>query len=174
MAKTKRLVLTASLLIAVAGLMVAQQTGQSYSIALTGANGSSVMLTPEALHKLPQQTVTAKNEHDQTAHTYTGVYLQDVLKLAGAPAGHDLRGTAMRGYVLIEASDGYGVVFSLAELDPSINSKVVMLADTMDGKALASDQGPLKIIVPDEKRPARWIRQVARITLGTVAVQPKK
>ena len=35
-----------------------------------------------------------------------------------------------------------------------------------DGKPLDAKQGPLRLIVPDESRPARWIRQVVRIVAG--------
>ena len=39
--------------------------------------------------------------------------------------------------------------------------KVVMLVDKRDGKALDAKEGPLRIVVPDEKMRARWVRQVA-------------
>jgi hypothetical protein len=33
-------------------------------------------------------------------------------------------------------SDGYGVVYSIAELDPAMNDNQIIVADTMNGKAL--------------------------------------
>ena len=74
----------------------------------------------------------------------------------------------MTGYLLVEAADDYHVLFSLAELDTSFQDSEVLLADTIDGAPLAPDQGPLKLVVPHDKRPARWIKMVAGITIGRV------
>ena len=69
----------------------------------------------------------------------------------------------MAGYVVVQASDGYAVVFSIAETDPAINDNRIILADTMNGKPLGEHEGPLKIVAPAEKRPARWVRMVNAI-----------
>jgi hypothetical protein len=39
-------------------------------------------------------------------------------------------------------------------------------ADRKDGKPIASGEGPYRLIVPDDKRPARWVKQVRRITVA--------
>ena len=67
--------------------------------------------------------------------------------------------------VLVEAVDGYRVVFSLAELDPTLTDRVILLADTKDGQPLPSREGPFRIIVPGDKLPARWVRQVKSVTV---------
>jgi hypothetical protein len=56
-------------------------------------------------------------------------------------------------------------VFSLAELDPELTDRIFLLADTKDGQPLPLREGPLRIIVPGEKRPARWVRQVKALTV---------
>jgi hypothetical protein len=66
----------------------------------------------------------------------------------------------MATYVLVEAADNYRVVFSLAELDSGFLDSEVLLADTMDGAALAAGEGPFKLVAPHEKRPARWVKMV--------------
>ena len=68
-----------------------------------------------------------------------------------------LRGENLSKYLQIKAADGYGVLFSLAELDSSFTSKVVILADKMEGKPIPKGKGPFRIIVPDERKPARSI-----------------
>ena len=68
--------------------------------------------------------------------------------------------------MLAEASDGYRVLFSIAELDARFTDRVVILADRKDGQPLPAAEGPYRLIVPGEKRPARWARQVTRISLG--------
>ncbi len=138
----------------------------SYAIPVSGTVKTPVTLTPEVMHKLPRHTLDAKNEHDPTAHSYSGVYLTDVLQMAGVPSGHDLRGAALKTYILVEARDNYAVVFSIAETDAGFTNKIELVADEIDGKPFAAEQGPLKLIVPDEKRPARWIRQISAIKVG--------
>jgi hypothetical protein len=44
-----------------------------------------------------------------------------------------------------------------------------MLVFLRDGKPLGEKEGPYRIVIPDEKRMARWVRQVT--TLKIVAVQ---
>jgi hypothetical protein len=67
--------------------------------------------------------------------------------------------------VIVEATDGYRAVFSSAELDPELTDRIFLLADTKDGQPLPPREGPLRIIVPSDKRPARWVRQVKALTV---------
>ncbi|MDQ2793792.1 MAG: molybdopterin-binding protein, partial [Bacteroidota bacterium] len=72
--------------------------------------------------------------------------------------------------VLASAADGYQAVFALAELDPSFATRPVLLADRCDGQPLPATAGPYQIIVPDEKKMGRCVRQVR--ALRVQAVQP--
>jgi hypothetical protein len=83
-----------------------------------------------------------------------------------APLGDSLRGRSLGTFVTVEATDGYRVLFSIAELDARFTDRVVIVADAKDGRPLPAAEGPYRLIVPGEKRPARWARQVVRITLG--------
>jgi len=60
----------------------------------------------------------------------------EILKLAGVESGERLRGKALSNYLLVEAADGYRVVFELPELDPAFNDRVIILADPRDGSPL--------------------------------------
>jgi len=93
------------------------------------------------------------------------VPLEEILRKAGVSSGEHLRGVAMATYVVEEATDGYRVVFSLAELDSGILDSDVIVADTMDGVPLSEKQGPFKIVAPHEKRPARWVRSLKSIAV---------
>jgi DMSO/TMAO reductase YedYZ molybdopterin-dependent catalytic subunit len=97
--------------------------------------------------------------------TYEGVPLSEILEQAGAPLGKALRGKQMTLYLLVTASDGYRALFALAELDPAYTDKVVLLADRRDGHPLAATEGPLRIVVPGEKRHARWIRSITTLSI---------
>ena len=73
----------------------------------------------------------------------------------------------MKLYVLVKARDGYAAVFALPEFDLGFTDRVIVLADQRDGHPLGNVEGPLRIIVPGEKRHARWVRQVIDIEIGT-------
>lgn len=113
--------------------------------------------------QLKHVSLTATNAHDKKTASYSGVPLRDLLKEAGVPAGENLRGKAMSTCIVVSASDGYQVAFSWAELDESVGNLQVLIADSEDGKPLAEGSGPLRLIVPSDKRPARWVRMVKAI-----------
>jgi DMSO/TMAO reductase YedYZ molybdopterin-dependent catalytic subunit len=130
---------------------------------VSGAVSQPLVLSLQDLAAMPRTKITA-TEHGTTA-TYEGVTLTEILRKAGAPLGKDLRGKAMASYVLVTAHDGYRVVFALPELDPDFTdvSQRIILADTADGKPLSEKHGPVRIVVPQEKKGARWIRMVESI-----------
>jgi hypothetical protein len=84
------------------------------------------------------------------------------------PQGKELRGKALAGYVLAEAQDGYRVVFSLAELDPSFIDNEILLADTANGKPLSGVEGRFRIIVPKDKPGARSVRMLTKLEVVQV------
>lgn len=122
-------------------------------------------LTISEFARLPRQSVRAK-DHDGKETEFEGVPLVEILKAAGLKFGQDLRGPALATYLVVEASDGYRAVFALPELDPAFNDRVVLLADRREGKPLAGKEGPLRVIVPGEKRHSRWVRQVVALKVG--------
>jgi hypothetical protein len=65
--------------------------------------------------------------------------------------------------VIATAADDYRVAFALAEVDADFNDHVILIADTRNGKPLLPDTGPLQIVVPQDKRAARWVRQVTTL-----------
>ena len=117
------------------------------------------------LKAMPRTAVTVHNEHAKADETYVGVRLADVLAKMGAPLGHDLRGAALCGYLVATGSDGYVAVIALAEVDPSFHPGEVLVADTMNGAPMDSKSGPFKLIVTEDKRPARWVRNLVNIEL---------
>ncbi|ANB17514.1 molybdopterin-dependent oxidoreductase [Dokdonella koreensis] len=131
------------------------------AIAVGGEVAKPLRLDVAALAALPR--VQVKASAHGTEGVWDGVPLVEVLRAAGAPLGETLRGPNLRLYVRIRAADGYRVVFALAELDPKFRDDGVILADRRDGKPLAADEGPFRIIAPREARPGRWVRQVVAI-----------
>jgi hypothetical protein len=113
--------------------------------------------------KMPHTMITA-TEHGKPRQ-FEGVWLRDVLKQAGVPIGTFLRGQNMPAYLYFTAKDGYHVTLALAEVDPSFQDNQILIADASDGKPLPAEDGPLRLIVPEDKKPARWIRMLERIDL---------
>ncbi len=122
-------------------------------------------LTAADFAKLPRQSVHAK-DHEGKEADYDGVALVDVLKSAGVKFGSDLRGKALANYLVVEAADGYRAVYALPELDAGFTDRVILLADQKDKKPLDDKHGPLQVIVPGEKKHARWVRQVTALKIG--------
>jgi hypothetical protein len=154
----------ATLPIATLGLFVSLALGQGQpALTIEGVNGARVSVTLADLLKLPQQTIEAA-EHGAT-HTYEGVPLSTLLAKVDLPAGEKFHKTAASYYLSAEAKDGYRAVFAWAELDPTFMDKTVFVAVKRDGKPLAEDDGPFRLVVPGEKRAARWVRQVTALRL---------
>ncbi len=147
-----------------AGLAAAQDAPQTVQI--TGAVKQPLTLSADDLAKMPRNSVKTTSSGMETV--YEGVWLSDLLKKAGVPQGGDLRGKALATYVLAEAQDGYQVVFSLAELDPSFIDNQILLADTANGKALFGAQGRFRLVVPKDKPGARSVRMLTKIEVVPV------
>jgi DMSO/TMAO reductase YedYZ molybdopterin-dependent catalytic subunit len=120
------------------------------------------------LHGLPRVEVRTTDPHDPGKEiVYSGTPLVETLKAGGLLLDSGMGGLreTVKMTVIVEATDGYLAVFSLAELDPELTDRIILLADTKDGQPLPLREGPLRIIVPGEKRPARWVRQVKALTV---------
>jgi DMSO/TMAO reductase YedYZ molybdopterin-dependent catalytic subunit len=151
--------------LALALAFVAALRAQNLSIA--GDVAKPLTLSKADLAQMPRTSVTIKSEgsEDGTETTYQGVLLYDILKQAGAPLDKQLMGKALASYVLAEARDGYQVVYTLTEIDPSFTSNKIIVADTVNGNPLFDYQGPFRLVVPGEKKAARSIRMVEKITV---------
>ena len=149
-------------------LLIACTQAQSVPTALLvkGPTGQSISVTAMEISKLPHIEHRGK-DHDGREHTYAGVPLVALLKQVGAPLGGQLRGKALANYLLVGATDGYQVVFALPELDSVFTKQVIFLADRRDGQPLPAEQGPYRIVVPQETKQARWVRQVTTLTVLT-------
>jgi hypothetical protein len=120
------------------------------------------------LRQLPRSETRTINPHDPGKEiVYSGSSLAEVLKSAGLRLDSGMTGVreAVAMSVIVEGADRYRAVFALAELDPELTDRVILLADTKDGQPLPPREGPFRIIVPGEKSPGRWVRQIRTITV---------
>jgi hypothetical protein len=122
----------------------------------------AVRLSPAQLAALPRHKLV-RPDHDGNPRTYSGVALFAVLQAAKVHTGAQLPGKGTAHYLLVKAADGYQAVFAMAEVDPAFAPRTVLLADRCDGRPLTAKDGPYEVVVPEEKKLGRCVRQVQRL-----------
>ena len=127
------------------------------------ASPVSVPLEGDPLATLSRHPVSAKL-HDTELHC-EGVTLIDLMRASGAIPEGRLGSAHLARYVQVDARDGYRVLFSLAELDPGTGNRAVYVVDRCGGKTLEEKDGPLRLLVTDDVRAARSVRQLSAITV---------
>jgi len=138
------------------------------SLLITGdANHAPLNLSLAEIRALPHVDVKVHNGHTNTDETYSGVPLVVLLAKVDAPLGENLRGKALTNYVVVTGSDGYSVLLSLAEVDPMFHDGQIVVADSRDGQPLTTS-GPYQLIVSEDKRPARWVRNLISIAVQSI------
>jgi DMSO/TMAO reductase YedYZ molybdopterin-dependent catalytic subunit len=128
-------------------------------LTVEGEVKKTIKVTIDELIKLPTAEIKGKDK-DGIEHLYKGVALVEIVKAVGAPLGAQLRGENLAKYIVVQASDGYQVIFSLPEIDPEFSDEVILLAYQVDGRLLPNGEGPFRLVVPHDKKHARWIRQI--------------
>ena len=131
--------------------------------------GKTAILSPADLAAMPHKQVTVMNGHTKASETYAGVPLTDLLSKAGVPSGEAVRGKLFLVGIIAQGTDGYGALYSIGEVDPAIHTGEVIVADSMNGQKLTKD-GAFKLISTEERRPARWVRNLS--TISVVKVEP--
>lgn len=152
-------------MLALLSLLGATAGAAEVVLEVRGEVKQALKLTAADLAAMPRKVVEVDAPDQQGKARYEGVTLGAILERAGVGGPEGLRGEALRLYAVVEAGDGYQVVFALPELDPAFTDRVVLLADRREGSAIAAPEGPLRVVIPDEKRHPRWIREVTAITV---------
>ena len=152
-----------------------QKTFVRYGFARVAASGLTIQLPSKPAQELQLSDIqkldpfkVSATSHG-TTHEWQGAKLLTLLESAGfkfekPPGG----GASVRQYLILESDDGYKVVFAMGELDPIIKTSPPMVAWLQDGKPLAANEAPLRLIVAGDPRGARQVRKISRITVGQV------
>lgn len=119
--------------------------------------GRSRVLDAAALSALPRTTASVERNGGRVA--YTGPLLWQVLEAGGAAPAY---GVAARLALLVTASDGYTAVLSLGEIAPELGNRPVLLGLSADDASIGAFP---RIVVPGERRGARGVRDVVRLTV---------
>jgi hypothetical protein len=135
---------------------------RSATITLTGEDGKSQTVSMLDMNGLPR--ASASITHEGKTFGFKGVVLAELLKRVNAPLGKDLRGPALSDVVIVTTKDGYEVVLPLSDLELSIQPSTVILADeTAEGVPLGEKDGPFRLVVGGDLKPARSERNVVAI-----------
>ena len=132
---------------------IAGSGGPSTSFLLSGNVSHPGTYTVADLQNLPSVTQTVNGD------TYTGVALWSFL---GANTTNEFT-----QYVLAQGTDGYRVLFSLAELDPSLGAPLDLLpyADTA-GQFPAN--GVARIVIPGDNHAGRYVSNLSLLEVTSI------
>ncbi len=147
------------------------QTAPTATIQLTVADQPAISLSAASLAQAPRLIVQA-TDHKGKPHRYEGVALHYLL--AGAGVKLECRGDAIAQVVTVTSRDGYRAVLAIGEVIPDLAPQVILLADRCDGQPLLAATGPWQLIVPGDRKPTRWVRQVESVRVGMVPVENRK
>jgi hypothetical protein len=145
----------------------AQSTLPSSQLTIRALDGKTIVFKPEDIAAIPHKSVSVYNHHTKVNKSYSGVPLADLLAKVGVPLGESVKGKLFMIGVVAEGTDHYGVLYALAEVDPSIHTGDVIVADSVDGQKLGKD-GVFKMVSTEEKRPARWVRNLEEVSVVEV------
>jgi hypothetical protein len=139
---------------------------QCQQLTIQRLDGKQTVLARSEIESLPHVKV-ATHGPDKNA-IFEGVALKAVLEKGKVEFGRSMRGKRLASCLLVEAADGYSAVIALPEIDPDFTDKQTVLPFLQDGKPLDAKAGPYRSVIPDEKRMARWVRQVTRLKIVSV------
>lgn len=145
----------------IAGVVARPAFAQAAHPVMVVTDSGTRSLDAADLARLPRDTARM-TFHGQPPMLYEGPSLSSVLRSAGVRTDL-LRGPDLSTRIVVEASDGYRIVLALADLDPGLGSRRMILADRVDGQLLSADEGPRRLIIADDARPSRSARQVVPI-----------
>jgi hypothetical protein len=127
-------------------------------------DGKATTLSVADLAAMPQTTIVVHNEHTKTDETYSGVLLGALLAKYGLPVDKTTHQKMLRSYILAEGTDKYWVLYSVTEIEGSEHNGDVIVATSMGGKPLGED-GQLRLVDSEDKKPQRWVRNLSAITV---------
>jgi DMSO/TMAO reductase YedYZ molybdopterin-dependent catalytic subunit len=157
-------------MILVAVLSTATDIHAQTALTVDGEVATRLTLSLDDLGAMIHQRVEVEDRGARA--TYEGVPLTEILRRAGLAIGRaPLQGRPLVSILFVTAQDGFQAVFALAELDSASPDDRILVADSRDGRSLLSSrEGPLRVIAPADKYPARWVRNVVRMTVAGATV----
>ncbi|MEH2450894.1 hypothetical protein [Nostoc sp.] len=130
-------------------------------------------------------TVSFQTGSDPRTETYYGVPLWELINnpkagggLKPGNSGLNPKNSFLRQYVLVEATDCYGAVVAIGEIQPSFEDKKVLIAFEKkgpNGKVVSLiDEGFARLVVPGDKAGGRYVTNVRNILILSAPASPLK
>ena len=124
--------------------------------------------------ELPTAVQTISYTRKGAAHTAHAVPLWAVVQSEQPQINPQIKRHLLQFVASVRGRDGYTVDFTLGEISPDFGADPVWVAWDEDGKPLPEDDGPVELLVPGDKRAARWVHGVSAITLTDMTQLPVK
>ena len=141
----------------------------SQALTVTLLDGTSKTYSPEQFKALPHVSVRVHNAHNNQDEAYSGVPVEALVH--AAPSTNPQHISANVQVILAGATDNFHVVITLCDVNPECRSGQAIVADAIDGKPLGSD-GAFKLVLTEDKKPARWARNLQSLTVRAVNATP--
>ncbi|MDF5738474.1 MULTISPECIES: hypothetical protein [unclassified Nostoc] len=130
-------------------------------------------------------TVSFQTGSGPQTETYYGVPLWELINnpkagggLKPGNSGLNPKNSLLRQYVLAEATDCYGAVVAIGEIQPNFEAKTVLIAYAKkgsDGKLVPLiDEGFARLVVPGDKAGGRYVSNVRNILILSAPASPLK
>ncbi|MEH2448476.1 MAG: hypothetical protein V7K18_22690 [Nostoc sp.] len=130
-------------------------------------------------------TVSFQTGSGPRTETYYGVPLWELINnpkagggLKPGNSGLNPKNSFLRQYVLVEATDCYGAVVAIGEIQPNFEAKKVLIAfekKGSDGKVVSLiDEGFARLVVPGDKAGGRYVSNVRNILILSAPASPLK
>jgi hypothetical protein len=144
----------------------------STSLTVTLLDGMTNTYSPEQFKALPHVSVHVHNAHNNTDETYSGVPVDALVnpKTVAGPSSSPQHTSPNVQVIVAGATDNFHVVITLCDTNPQCRSGQAIVADTLDDKPLAAD-GAFKLVLTEDKKPARWARNLQSLTVRAVDVK---
>jgi DMSO/TMAO reductase YedYZ molybdopterin-dependent catalytic subunit len=111
------------------------------------------------------ETTGAHGSTEVVRARYRGVRVWDLLEAAGPVLDESVREDILSKVIIARSSDGYASVIAGGEIEPRFMNGTVIVATHRDGEPLPPDEGPLRLVVPYDRAPGRFVTQLAGIEL---------
>lgn len=117
------------------------------------------------LRELPHVSVTVHDLNSRQDEKYSAIPLLDILVRAGVISLKDLNYPSPSSFLVLKGACGESAVIALSELAQSTSPSAILVADSIDGHPLSSNDGPLQLLLTNDKTRSRAIRGLNSILL---------
>jgi hypothetical protein len=134
---------------------------------------------------ITEVTVTFKTGSGERTETYYGIPLWELINnpkagggLKPGNSGVNNKNSFLRQYVLVEATDCYGAVVAIGEIQPNFEGKTVLVAFEKKGSddtvVPLIDEGFARLVVLGDKAGGRYVSNVTNILILSAPPSPLK